>query len=79
MQTTAMGVAFVMGGYLRQCRGRTALERQSADREALQRFGATACQRCKRPVSAHIQRGRLTVIVEETLEEAEHRKRLDGG
>jgi hypothetical protein len=30
-------------------------------------------------VSAHIQRGRLTVIVEETAEEAEHRRRLDGG
>jgi len=49
------------------------------DREALQRFGATTCPRCKRPVSAHLQRGRLTVIVEETLEEAEYRRRLDGG
>ena len=49
------------------------------DREALQRMGSTTCPRCKRPISAHIQRGRLTVIVEETLEEAEHRKRLDGG
>jgi hypothetical protein len=48
------------------------------DREALQRFGATACQRCKRPVSAHIQRGRLTVIVEETPEEADHRRRVEG-
>lgn len=48
------------------------------DREALQRFGATTCPRCKRPVSAHIQRGRLTVIVEETVEEAEHRKRVEG-
>jgi hypothetical protein len=48
------------------------------DREALQRFGATACQRCKRPISAHIQRGRLTVIVEETPEEADHRRRVDG-
>jgi hypothetical protein len=48
------------------------------DREALQRFGATTCPRCKRPVSAHIQRGRLTVIIEETAEEAEHRRRLDG-
>jgi hypothetical protein len=48
------------------------------DREALQRFGATTCSRCKRPVSAHIQRGRLTVIIEETTEEAEHRRRLDG-
>jgi hypothetical protein len=50
----------------------------AVDREALQRFGATTCPRCKRPVSAHIQRGRLTVIVEETPEEAEHRKRLEG-
>ena len=49
------------------------------DRDALQKFGATTCTRCKRPVSAHIQRGRLTVIVEETLDEAEHRRRLDGG
>jgi hypothetical protein len=49
------------------------------DRDVLQKFGATACQRCKRPVSAHIQRGRLTVIIEETPEEAEHRRRLDGG
>ena len=48
------------------------------DREALQRFGVTACQRCKRPVSAHIQRGRLTVIVEETPEEADHRRRVEG-
>jgi hypothetical protein len=48
------------------------------DREALQKFGATTCTRCKRPVTAHIQRGRLTVIVEETLDEAEHRRRLDG-
>jgi hypothetical protein len=39
----------------------------------------TSCSRCKRPVSAHIQRGRLTVIVEETPEETEHRRRLDGG
>jgi len=50
----------------------------AVDREALQRFGTTTCPRCKRPISAHIQRGRLTVIVEETPEEAEHRKRLDG-
>jgi hypothetical protein len=49
------------------------------DREALQRRGATTCARCKRPVSAHIQRGRLTVIVEETPEEGEHRRRVDGG
>jgi hypothetical protein len=49
------------------------------DRDALQRRGVTTCSRCKRPVSAHIQRGRLTVIVEETAEEAEHRRRLDGG
>jgi hypothetical protein len=49
------------------------------DRDALQKFGATTCTRCKRPVSAHIQRGRLTVIVEEALDEAEHRRRLDGG
>ena len=48
------------------------------DREALQRVGTTTCPRCKRPISAHIQRGRLTVIVEETPEEAEHRKRMDG-
>lgn len=48
------------------------------DRDALQRFGTTTCDRCKRPVSAHIQRGRLTVIVEETTDEAEHRRRLDG-
>ena len=47
------------------------------DREALQRFGATNCGRCKRPVSAHLQRGRLTVIIEETPEEAEHRRRLE--
>jgi len=51
----------------------------AVDREALQRFGTTTCPRCKRPISAHIQRGRLTVIVEETPEETEHRKRLDGG
>ena len=51
----------------------------AVDREALQRFGATTCPRCKRPMSAHIQRGRLTVIVEETPEEAEHRKRMEGG
>jgi len=49
------------------------------DRDALQRTGNTTCPRCKRPVSAHIQRGRLTVIVEETPEEADHRRRLDGG
>jgi hypothetical protein len=48
------------------------------DRDALQRFGATTCPRCKRPISAHIQRGRLTVIVEETPEEADHRRRVDG-
>jgi len=48
------------------------------DRDALQRFGATVCQRCKRPISAHIQRGRLTVIVEETPEEADHRRRVEG-
>jgi len=47
------------------------------DRDALQRFGATSCARCKRPVSAHLQRGRLTVIIEETPEEAEHRRRLE--
>jgi hypothetical protein len=51
----------------------------AVDREALQRYGTTTCPRCKRPLSAHIQRGRLTVIVEETPEEAEHRKRLDAG
>jgi len=49
------------------------------DREALQRYGTSTCPRCKRPISAHIQRGRLTVIVEETPEEMEYRKRLDGG
>jgi hypothetical protein len=48
------------------------------DRDALQRIGSATCPRCKRPVSAHIQRGRLTVIVDETPEEAEHRRRLDG-
>ena len=48
------------------------------DRDALQQFGATTCQRCKRPISAHIQRGRLTVIAEETPEEAEYRRRLEG-
>ncbi len=47
------------------------------DREELQRVGATHCARCKRPVSAHLQRGRLTVIIEETAEEAEHRRRLE--
>jgi hypothetical protein len=51
----------------------------AVDRDALQRFGTTSCPRCKRPISAHIQRGRLTVIVDETPEEAEHRKRLEGG
>ncbi len=51
----------------------------AVDRDALQRFGTTTCPRCKRPISAHIQRGRLTVIVEETPEEAEHRRRLEGG
>ena len=49
------------------------------DRDALQRTGTTSCSRCKRPVSAHIQRGRLTVIVEETPEEAAHHRRIDGG
>ena len=49
------------------------------DRDALQRVGATNCPRCKRPVTAHIQRGRLTVIIEETPDEAAHRRRLDGG
>lgn len=48
------------------------------DREALQRFGETTCTRCKRSVSAHIQRGRLTVIIDETADEGEHRRRLDG-
>ena len=48
------------------------------DRDALQRVGKTSCSRCKRPVSAHIQRGRLTVIVDETPEESEHRKRVEG-
>ena len=49
------------------------------DREGLQRHGTTTCPRCKRPIAAHIQRGRLTVIVEETPEEADHRRRMDGG
>jgi hypothetical protein len=49
------------------------------DRDALQRTGTTGCSRCKRPVSAHLQRGRLTVIIEETPEEAEHRRRLEVG
>ena len=49
------------------------------DREGLQRYGTTTCPRCKRPIAAHIQRGRLTVIVEETPEEADHRRRMDGG
>jgi hypothetical protein len=48
------------------------------DRDGLQRTGTTTCPRCKRPVSAHIQRGRLTVIIDETPEEAEHRKRVEG-
>lgn len=48
------------------------------DRDALQRVGKTSCPRCRRPVSAHIQRGRLTVIVDETPEEADHRKRVEG-
>ncbi|HUQ80676.1 MAG TPA: hypothetical protein VM076_06055 [Gemmatimonadaceae bacterium] len=47
------------------------------DRDALQRTGNTTCARCRRPVSAHIQRGRVTVIVEETPEEAAHRRRMD--
>ena len=48
------------------------------DRDALQRVGKTSCPRCKRPVSAHIQRGRITVIIDETPEEGEHRKRVEG-
>jgi len=48
------------------------------DRDALQRVGRTSCPRCKRPVTAHIQRGRLTVIVDETPEEGEHRRRVEG-
>lgn len=48
------------------------------DRDALQRVGTTACQRCKRPVSAHIQRGRLTVIIEESTDEAAYRRQLEG-
>lgn len=47
------------------------------DREALQRYGTTTCGRCKRPVSAHLQKGRLTVIIEETAEEAEYRRRIE--
>lgn len=48
------------------------------DRDTLQRFGVATCDRCRRPVHAHIQRGRLTVIVEETLEEGEYRRRMEG-
>jgi hypothetical protein len=48
------------------------------DRDALQRVGTTSCQRCKRPVSAHIQRGRLTVIIEESTDEAAHRRQVEG-
>lgn len=48
------------------------------DRDGLQRHGHTTCARCHRSVSAHIQRGRLTVIVEETADEAETRRRLEG-
>lgn len=48
------------------------------DRDALQRFGSATCERCKRQVSAHIQRGRITVIVEETTEEGEYRRRMEG-
>lgn len=47
------------------------------DRDVIQRTGAAPCPRCKRSVSAHIQRGRITVIVEETPEEADHRRRLE--
>lgn len=47
------------------------------DRDALQRVGSASCGRCKRPVSAHIQRGRLTVIIEETADEAEYRRRME--
>jgi hypothetical protein len=47
------------------------------DRDALQRFGEAQCGRCKRPVSAHLQKGRLTVIIEETPEEGEYRRRLE--
>ena len=50
----------------------------AVDRDALQRFGETCCPRCKRRVTAHIQRGRLTVIVDETPDETERRRRLDG-
>ena len=48
------------------------------DRDALQRVGTTSCQRCKRPVSAHIQRGRLTVIIEESADETAHRRQIEG-
>ena len=47
------------------------------DRDALQRFGTTTCAKCRRPVSAHIQRGRVTVIVEETADEGAHRRQLE--
>ena len=47
------------------------------DRDALQRYGTTSCGRCKRPVSAHLQKGRLTVIIEETTEETEYRRRIE--
>jgi hypothetical protein len=48
------------------------------DRDALQRVGTADCQRCKRPVTAHIQRGRLTVIIEESSDEAAHRRQVEG-
>lgn len=48
------------------------------DRDALQRVGTTSCQRCRRPVSAHIQRGRLTVIIEESADETAHRRQIEG-
>lgn len=48
------------------------------DRDTLQRVGTTTCPRCKRPASAHIQRGRLTVIIEESSDEAAHRRQIEG-
>ena len=46
-------------------------------RESLQTTGRTTCDGCAREVTAYIRRGRLTVIVQETAEEAERRARVD--
>jgi hypothetical protein len=48
-------------------------------REEIQTLGATTCPKCVRRVAGHFQRGRVTVIVDETADEAEHRKRMEGG